>query len=310
MHGAIECQSPDDEDDPFVLIGSELDKPELPGPIRKDRLEDLQVWSALQALSYTGLALNPVEVRIGEDPPDRYLVHGTRSWATELTQLTAEDVRAELAPLRHFGRQLQQRLRNRADDFAHLRGRVVTLTKLPGASLPRNPEQLLSEFESILQEDKGFLGLEAGEKEDGFDWGLKPGSPGLYDDHGPFSLIVHLNPGNNEITVSASTPGQIHRSEAVAALAKCIADKDKEPRNEVLIITCGRVDDKGYTCPLDFFIFELLFRAFHAGVSIFPETTNIRGILINRWNSPFLLSMRKKGSDLPWRRVIPFSAHR
>src|ERR1700747_2878269 len=123
MHLGVGGYSPGAEDDPFVVLGAVLDQPFLTGPISKDRREDLQLWSLLQALSATGAGRHPLGVRRGEDPPDRYLVHGSRAWGTELTELTVQDVRRDLAPVRRFGRELQQRVPARAAEFAHLRGR-------------------------------------------------------------------------------------------------------------------------------------------------------------------------------------------
>jgi hypothetical protein len=299
MHVGLGGHSPGAEDDPFVILGAVLDQPFLPGPINKDRREDLQLWSALQALAATGSLSHPLGVRQGEDPPDRYLIHGGRAWGTELTELTVQDVRQDLAPVRRFGRALQERVGARASEFPHLQGRIVTLSKLPAPPMPREHEQLLNELEAVLAEDKGFVGE---------DLDLSQGLPaqlgtrGIYGDHGPFSVIV--NPGvgsSSEIVVSAISQSQVCLSEAVAALGSRIDAKDQEC-NEVLVITCGLVDGYGYTCPADQAIFHLLHEALQAGTSVLPQKpTHIRGILIHLWNTPFLTHW-ETGDDLPWAR--------
>src|SRR5215831_1502739 len=109
MHVGVGGHSPGAEDDRFVILGAVLDQPFLAGPVSKDWREDLQLWSALEALAGAGAARHPLGVRQGEDPPDRYLVHGGRIWGTELTELTVQDVRQDLAPVRRFGRALQER---------------------------------------------------------------------------------------------------------------------------------------------------------------------------------------------------------
>ena len=68
MHLGLGGYSPGNEDDPFVILGAVLDQPFLVGPISKDRREDLQVWSALQALAGAGVSRHPLGVRLGEDP--------------------------------------------------------------------------------------------------------------------------------------------------------------------------------------------------------------------------------------------------
>ena len=297
MHVGVGGYSPGAEDDPFVILGAVLDQPFLPGPINKNRREDLQLWSLLQALAAAGAVRHPLAVRSGEDPPDRYLAHGSRVWGTELTELTVQDVRRDFAPVRRFGRALQERVRGRASEFPHLQGRTVTLAKLADQPMPRDHGQLLGDLEAVLAEDKGFVG-------EGLDLSQGPpaqlGTRGIYGDHGPFNVIV--NPGiggSSEIVISASSQSQIYMSEAIAALGSRIAAKDKEC-NEVLVITCGLVDEYGYTCPADQSIFQLLQEALQRGTSVQPhKPTHIRGILVHLWNTPFVAHW-ETSEDLPW----------
>ena len=286
-------------DDPFILLSAVLDQPFLTGPIGKDRREDLQLWSALEALAFGGAARHPLEAKLGEDPPDRYLIHGDRTWGTELTELTVQDVRQDLAPVRWFGRQLQERLRVRAADFLHLQGRIVTLAKRPDSAMPRDQEQLLRLLEGVLEEDKGYMGEDV-DTSCGFPPQL--GTRGMYGEHGPFSVIVNpgMHGGNGtEIVISAFSQSQIHRSEAIAALGNRVTAKDKEG-NEILLVTCGLIDANGYICPADGIIFQLLQEAAEAGMPILPQKpAHIRGILLHLWNSSFL-NYSGLGDDLPW----------
>src|ERR1039457_5432153 len=236
MHVGVGGDSPGAEDDPFVILGAVLDQPFLAGPVSKDRREDLQLWSVMQALAAAGVARHPLGVRQGDDPPDRYLVHGSRIWGTELT---VQDVRQDLAPVRRFGRALQERVRDRAAEFPHLRGRTVTLAKLPEPSMPRDRKQLLHDLEAVLAEDKGFVGEDI---DLGRGLPAQLGTRGIYGDHGPFNVVV--NPGvggGDDIVISAFSQSQVYMSEAIAALGRRVAAKDRDC-NEVLVITCGLVD--------------------------------------------------------------------
>src|SRR4051812_38502081 len=96
----------DNPDDPFITGASILDFPVVAGPLDKDRREDLQLFSALQALSLKGFTRSPLNVELGLDPPDRWLAHGDRRWATELTELTVADVRQAISQPRMFARHL------------------------------------------------------------------------------------------------------------------------------------------------------------------------------------------------------------
>jgi hypothetical protein len=268
----------------------------LTGPISKERREDLQLWAALEAMGGSGVARHPLGTRIGENPPDRYLVHGGRAWGTELTELTVQDVRRDLAPVRRFGRELQERLRARSPDFAHLKGRLVTLAKLDDSPMPKDYSQLLSDLEGVLAVDSGF---------EGEDVDLTQGLPqqlgrrGMYGDHGPFNVLAHPGTGNSDIMVSASSQTQVRRSEAIAALSARVAAKDKVG-NEILLVTCGLLDEKGYTCPADQIIFHFLHESSAAGVSILPQKpVHIKGVLMHLWNSPHLFHW-ESGNDVPW----------
>jgi hypothetical protein len=296
MHLGVGGHSPDAPNDPFVILGAVLDQPFLAGPISKERREDLQLWAALEALGGSGVARHPLGTRIGEDPPDRYLVHGGRAWGTELTELTVQDVRHDLAPVRRFGRELQERLRARSSDFAHLKGRLVTLAKLDDSPMPKDYRQLLTELEGVFAADRGFVGEDV-DLIQGLPEQL--GTRGMYGDHGPFNVLVNPAAGNSDIVVSASSQTQLRRSDAIAALSARVAAKDKID-NEILLVTCGLVDEKGYTCPADQIIFHFLRESSAAGVSILPQKpTHIKGVLMHLWNSPYLFHWESE-NDVPW----------
>jgi hypothetical protein len=288
--------SGDDRDNPFIVVaGGPLDSPCIKGPLTKPRREDLQVLSALGALSWTGVLLDPIEVLVGSDPPDRELRHNGRSWGLELTELTIEDVRHDLAEPRRFGRELSERILARSSEYRHLRGRLVTLSMLPGASLPRDFTPLLVSLEKVLAEDRGCVA-------EGLD--LTQGLPqhigerGLYGNHEPFNVLVNSNPGSDQIVISASASARLYQSEAIEGLRKRIASKDK-PGNDVLLISCGLPDGRGYVCGLDGAIFEFLGKAGNSHITISraaPE--HIRGVVVHLWNSPLFLFWC--GGDLPW----------
>ena len=106
MSIGVRVSAQDRPDDPFEIVTAVLDQPVLTGPVQKDRREDLQLWSALHALAFSGAAPHPLGVSRGDDPPDRWLFHGDRKWAVELTELTFEDVRQGLSQLRAIAREL------------------------------------------------------------------------------------------------------------------------------------------------------------------------------------------------------------
>ena len=97
MHVGVGGYSPGAEDDPFVILGAVLDQPFLPGPINKNRREDLQLWSLLQALAAAGAVRHPLAVRSRRGPSDRYLAHGSRVWDRDPAKSFIRSVAAERA---------------------------------------------------------------------------------------------------------------------------------------------------------------------------------------------------------------------
>jgi hypothetical protein len=291
------------DDDPLeIRLGGVVDQPVLQGPVDKSRLEDLQMWSALHALAFSGLARHPLGVRPGVppdgDPPDRWLSQGDRTWGVELTQLTLEDFRSDLAQLRSVARDLGQILRSREVEFAHLRGGVVEISKRNADRLPKNHGPLLTNLESLLKVDRGIVGQDSFFDKD-------PPKRGYYGNCGPFVVWVNPNPGRTDITISASSPSTIHRSEALQALGDCVREKDI-PGNEVLIVTCGLPDEKGYRCLADESIFGMLWSAVLAGGSIVAEApANLRGVLVHLWSSTALIHWPVNADDLPWSAAAP-----
>jgi len=285
----------DRPDDPFEMVSAVLDQPVLTGPVQKDRREDLQLWSALHALAFCGIATHPLGVSRGDDPPDRWLFDGERKWGVELTELTMEDVRQDLSQLRALARELQQRLLEREPEYAHLKGRMVVISTDSAQNVPKDHGQLLTELATLLVTDKGFIG-------EGQDLTRGPskqlGTRGLYGKCGPFEVVANRNAQSNDIVISAASPTHLYRSEAIEALGRRVAAKDYSP-NDVLVVTCGLPDPRGYTCPADQALFSSLWLAEEAGVPILPNRpTHLGGVLVHLWNSTMLIT--SEFHDVPW----------
>lgn len=275
----------------FIPLGTILDRQVLPGPITKERLEDLQLWSALKALAVRGNALHPLTAKPGGDPPDRLISCGDRTWGAELTELTIEDVRGDLARVRMFGRQFQQRLRGQPK-FAHLRGRVVMLNKRHEEPLPRDVSELVGELETALAEDRGVFAesdVTSGE--------LK----GCYDACGPFMVLVNAAGEDGEIQVTAATHSEVMREDALQAFERRVMEKDRSG-NDLVIVTCGLPDKQGYVCPYDHAIYLTLCDVIAEGGKLLSRIpTHIRGGLVHLWDNNMMISWSEDGEALPWR---------
>lgn len=238
LHGV----EPGREDDPLWLIPpSPLDAPILDGPLTKDRREDLQILGFALAVSLTADGDHPLDIRPGGDPPDRVVrVKNGRAHPVELTELTASDVRRDLANARQLVRDLHERLRSDSARRPHLIGRRVVIAVLPPEPLPRDPGLLLDKLGVMLEEDRGCVG-------DGVD--LSKGLPerwpmdrGLYGNLGPVFLSVYPDGVPGDIFVSGGCQAEVRLSKALETLVSRVRAKDT-PASEVLLMSCGMPDE-------------------------------------------------------------------
>ena len=296
---ALGGHAPEDPSDPLWLVPPIGDVPVLTGDVTQDRIEDLQLHGFLSAVAAAG-GRHPLEVLVpATDPPDRILRSIGHEWRLELTELTLQDVRAELAPIRAAGRILQEALRAAADDYKHLRGRLVMIAPI-GQELPRDPSADLSAVLEVLKEDRGALS----DLQLDYSQGLPEELPqaGFYGDVGVFNVHVNGPPGvPGEITVAASTQAQIKQSAALEALEARVRAKDK-PANELLLISCGLPDKRGYICSVDTWIFQLLAELHLGGASLVKtEPEYLSAVVLHNFaDGRWFGVLQREGSDLPW----------
>jgi hypothetical protein len=123
---------------------------------------------------------------------------------------------------------------------------------------------------------------------------------GFYGNLGLVILQVDNMPERpDDVLVVAATQARFLRSEAIAALQRAINAKD-DPRNDVVLITCGLPDSHGYLCPMDSFLFNDLVQAVSGGVTITPPR-HLQGVIVHDWSSGQLIEVwAREGSRLPW----------
>jgi hypothetical protein len=282
------------QDEPLYLVpGQPVDQLAIPSGLDQDRLEDMQVWAFLSDLTAAG-GRHPLAVEVGEDPPDRYLGTSDYRWGIELTELTSTQVRAELAQIRAFGRQLERQLQE--DDLPHLTGRRVVLSTHDKGSVSNSPD-LIAAIRRALKEDKGCVG--EGYGDEGVP--LQLPTHGMYGVLGPFVMQVYEDssaPG--VISVTASVQAQFRHAEVVEALQERINRKDNPP-NDLLLISCGLPDPAGYICPLDVFLFAQIFEQTQEIQEALAEPEHLKAVVVHspRANA-FVELFRRPGSSVPW----------
>ena len=266
----------------------------------KERREDLQIWAFLFALATGGYPpAHPVSVESGGNPPDKVIRSPSGTWGCELTELTVESLRADLAPVRSLGRRLQEALAADVSQYDHLRGRLVLAMFMPTSmgEAGRPSEEDFTLLTAALAEDKGCMGQGVD-----FSQGLPAQLPdrGAYGQIGQFHVAVNLGGQPDSITVSAGITGTVTRSQAVELLRRRVTAKDI-PGNDTLLITCGLPDGKGYSCSLDGWLFHALAEEVERGVELLDVApSHLRGIALHHWQSGAWVQILGSEGEAPW----------
>lgn len=272
-------------DNSYAAIPAQIiDQPSIRGPISKARLEDIHLYSFLQALVLDRQAAHPIEVSVGYDPPDRIIRDANgRTQGLELTQLTISSIRHELAEARKFGRAVETGLRGDQAVFEHLKGRHVIISIFPAPSppMPRIHAPLVQEVLEALKVDRGTLNDDDIPAE-----GLPNiiGPDGVYGSIGPVGIGVGQGGWPDDFTVLSSAQVELERESIHESLSAILTTKDR-PGNDTLLISVAAPDSLGTICPADQVLFHFLHEDIRDGKFSPPNLTHIKTVYIHQWGS-------------------------
>lgn len=262
------------------------------------------MWAWLQLMALHGLLSHPVSVEPGRpDPPDRLLTTGldAERYGVELTELTVEDLRRDLAHIRAISRRAEDLLVADPEVYSHLFGRQIHLISASddAAGTRARPEEAAREVCEVLRSDVGYVG-------EGMD--LKEGLPEVMDRRGfhgavgGFQIQIYQGQEGAVPSVRASCQLTFPLSEARALLWRRVAAKDVE-RTNLVVVTTGLVDDKGYVCPADGWLADALFTHGAGEPSTMPE--HVDGVLLHCLRSGRLAAVYERpGAVLPYVRSL------
>lgn len=288
-----------DGEEMTIVTPSPLDFPVCKGPLNKDAREDLQIFSFLYTVGLTSGGDHPFNVVKGDDPPDRALMgSGGIVYPTEITQLTSEEIRIDLARIRSFGRSLTGSIENRSREYRHLSGRRIMLSLLPGEPLPRNMNGIADQILEVLLKDKGCIfdgvGPQGGLPD------LLPTS-GNYGMYGPIGVSMYSDGVEGQFLVVASAQANIKSSDTLAAFRERVAEKDVVA-NRVLLVSVGAPDERGFTCPPDRMLFQHLLDTARNKENILPVAPeHLDAVALHLWGTlQWIEIYRTKNSRPPW----------
>jgi len=275
-------------------------------PLTKDDIENWQLSAFLQsAQNRRALGLVTYHEQVVKDPPDFLLgINGESPFSVELTTFSTSDVSRQRADeIRTLGRTLEQKIRDNAPEFPHLRGRVIGLSEMrsdrtrPKKRNKRQLTQLIDELLAALKIDRGVVNR---------NWsgsmGYPPDSPPqtvpaeiaqqgrvfIHDYH------IEVNPTGNPNAapkVNAAVQLDVRIDELRDRLVTAVNRKDRAT-NEILLISTGVPDKQGYVMSGDYWIFKFIFDLRNDGLAINP--VHLKQVIVHHWgsNEAFVLYQR------------------
>jgi hypothetical protein len=101
----------------------------------------------------------------------------------------------------------------------------------------------------------------------------------------------------DEILASSTCQAQISLSQTLAAVSERVQAKDLEC-NDLLVMSCGMLDERGYVCPVDRFMFQFL-KEHVDRIHLAP--THLRGVVLHLWGTVEWIELfRSQDADLVW----------
>lgn len=236
-----------------------------------------------------------VELAKGEDPPDCIVTANGIPYGVELTELTAGDTRREIAEARRLGRDMQARIERDTKEFLHLMGRTIVLNNVPPRAFSTAERSAaLEEISIALKTDLGFVG-------DGVD--QSHGLPsewtsrnGFYGSHHGVFVQVYAGGADEKPMVISMCQAEVRLSDCLKTLEARINAKDR-PENDVLLLTCGLPDERGYVCPVDSFMFQFI-QEHSSSLQFRPAC--LKSIVLHLWNTPNWIELYSSDIAVSW----------
>ncbi|MFN9619071.1 MAG: hypothetical protein ACK55X_05090 [Synechococcaceae cyanobacterium] len=279
----------------FIIPPSPLDQRVLLTTLAKNRREDIQILSFLAMLALTNENYLSVGLAKGEDPPDCIVTANGIPYGVELTELTAGDTRREIAEARRLGRDMQARIEHDYREFFHLKGRIIALSIAPPRAFsPAERSAALEKISIALKTDLGCVG-------DGVD--LSHGLPsewtsrnGFYGSHHGVYVQVYAGGGDEKPMVTSMCQAEVRLSDCLQTLEARVNAKDR-PGNDVLLLTCGLPDERGYVCPVDSCMFQFIQE--HSS-SLEFRPAYLKSIVLHLWNTPDWIELCSADIAVSW----------
>lgn len=125
---------------------------------------------------------------------------------------------------------------------------------------------------------------------------------GNYGDVDGLTVRVEVRRPGETSQVTVGVGVQFSASKVLGVLTDRIRSKDR-PGNDIVLVTTGLIDQFGYVCPQDKWMFKLIMDNYGKhGAANRLSPDHISGVVMHNWNSPFICPLYSRpGVNLPWR---------
>lgn len=166
-----------------------------------------------------------------------------------------------------------------------------------GSEPPKDPSSAAAEIRDALLIDKGTVG-------EGHDYSQGPPEQippnGFYGQLADFDVQLYPGEVPEAVQVTASVPAYIQEGEIVDLLDKRLMQKD-DPRNELLVISCGLPDKGGYLCPADTFLFHFIKERVEDGRLKVKEPEHLKLVVLHAPGSNLVVELFRAPEVMaPW----------
>jgi hypothetical protein len=193
----------EDANDPVIIVPPcVVDYRVFPNDLSKPHREDLQILQFALTVAQTSVYDDPIEILSGGDPPDRIIRVDSIDIALELTELTTEDAREEIAQVRKIGRLAESLVCDEIESFPHLNGKCIHISLIPGTDVPRNVRTIAEEIRTRLRKDIGHTGENIVDGR--LPEHLAENPRGFYGAIGPVMMTATLGDSNDSIQIIAT----------------------------------------------------------------------------------------------------------
>ncbi|ABM15143.1 hypothetical protein [Mycolicibacterium vanbaalenii] len=295
-----------DGDDTWEVLPAQPIQSKCTAPLSKQVHENMQLSDFLTMAQLGGLVGDIRNIEwLADDPPDASVTMADgQVFAVELSSISVTDVtRSRLSELRMIEDALVQRIADDVASYPHLFGRTVALSELAsdGNRPPkRNSAQmtaLVDRFAEELRTDFGVVGTAA----DG------PGIPEVitFDAANIGRRYIEQYSVETWQTGAADVKPQFVSSAQIDVshnllcerIIKVAEAKDKST-NQVLVITTGIVDRRGYRIPSDRYVFRIAFELAKTRLKL-PALNYLNQVILHFWSEPrFLVLYQREGAPV------------